>query len=84
MTAELIPHLDLFISLVGAVGSTFLALIYAAVADIVVREKGEFGFFGYKIAISVISIIIGVCGFFVGTTMSLNAIIAALNADTKE
>lgn len=84
LIAELIPHIDLFVSLIGAIGSTFLALIFSPLADLSRRKKDDFGLFKWRLIINLISILIGLCGFSIGTTISLKEIYAALCKDFKE
>lgn len=82
--AELIPHLDLFVSLIGAVGSSFLALIYCPLADLARRQKADYGFLYWRVIIAAVSLFIGVMGFFVGTVVTLNDIIIAVRNDMKK
>ena len=76
-----VPHLDLFLSLMGAVGGTFLGLIYLPLADLTVRKHKEGGYRSWRVALPIISLLFGIAGFFVGTTVSLKEIIAALRDD---
>lgn len=83
MTAELIPHLDLFVSLVGAIGGSFLALIFSPLADISCRWRTGFGFCYWRAIIAIISLTVGILGFVIGTWTSMEAIIIALKKDFK-
>lgn len=76
--AEVIPHLGLFISLVGAVSSTGLALIFPPLSDIAVRKKeGSFGFLKWRLWMDILTIILGLIGFTTGTYASVHEIAGA-------
>ncbi|XP_065226276.1 neutral amino acid uniporter 4-like [Planococcus citri] len=84
LTAEIIPHLDLFVSLVGAIGGTFLALIFTPLADISKRHNQHKGIFKWRTIMAVISLIIGAFGFAIGTVMSFKEIFVALMHDFEK
>lgn len=65
--AELIPHLDIVISLVGAIGSSGLALIFPPVIEIVYRYPNNYGRFRWKLIKDIFLCSFGVFGFVVGT-----------------
>lgn len=72
--AEAIPELGLFISLVGAVSSTALALIFPPIIEMVVYwQTSKIGFF--TIMKDVTIVLIGVLGFATGTYESVTSII---------
>ncbi|XP_012532802.1 proton-coupled amino acid transporter 1 isoform X2 [Monomorium pharaonis] len=72
--AEAIPKLNLFISLVGAVSSTALALVFPPIIEMIVCwHNTSLGFF--TIAKDVMIVLIGVLGFATGTYESLTSII---------
>lgn len=74
--AEAIPHLGLFISLVGAVSSTALALVFPPIIEMVVcSQNASLGVF--TVAKDVIIILIGLLGFATGTYESITAIVRA-------
>ncbi|XP_070168997.1 proton-coupled amino acid transporter 1 isoform X1 [Polyergus mexicanus] len=76
--AEAIPKLGLFISLVGAVSSTALALVFPPIIDMIVCwHNTNLGFF--TITKDVIIVLIGVLGFATGTYESLTAIIKSFS-----
>ncbi|KZC12087.1 PREDICTED: proton-coupled amino acid transporter 1 isoform X2 [Dufourea novaeangliae] len=76
--AEAIPQLGLFISLVGAVSSTALALIFPPIIEMVVCwQNASLGIF--TIAKDVMIVVIGLLGFVTGTYESLTSIIQAFS-----
>lgn len=82
--AEVIPRLGLFISLVGAVSSTGLALIFPPLSDIAVRKKEhDFGFCSWRFFMDILTIILGLIGFFTGTYASVHEIIKAFSSDME-
>lgn len=81
LAAEVIPHLALFISLVGAIASTFLALIFPPICHMVVWKDEGFGSLNWKLHMDIITIVLGLLGFVTGTYFSLYDIIAAFSKD---
>lgn len=79
--AELIPHLDLFISLIGAVGGTLLALVLPSLAYIAHRPKSENGILAWRFIVDMLSILLGIVSFSLGTYFSLVAIIDTFRKD---
>ncbi|GAB1860344.1 Amino acid transporter transmembrane domain-containing protein [Camponotus japonicus] len=76
--AEAVPKLGLFISLVGAVSSTALALIFPPIIEMIVRwHNTNLGFF--TITKDMTIVLIGVLGFATGTYESLTAIIKSFS-----
>ncbi|XP_054013323.1 proton-coupled amino acid transporter 2-like isoform X3 [Hylaeus anthracinus] len=76
--AEAIPQLGLFISLVGAVSSTALALIFPPIIEMVVCwQNATLGLF--TISKDIIIVLIGLLGFATGTYESLTSIIQAFS-----
>lgn len=76
--AEAVPKLGLFISLVGAVSSTALALVFPPMIEMIVYwHNTSLGFF--TITKDVIIILIGVLGFITGTYESMTSIIKSFN-----
>jgi proton-coupled amino acid transporter len=74
--AELIPHLALFISLVGAFGSTALALVFPPVLDMLVSyAKRELTFWVWLK--NSFLLMFALIGFFTGTYASIAEIIKA-------
>ncbi|XP_050315799.1 proton-coupled amino acid transporter-like protein CG1139 [Anthonomus grandis grandis] len=76
--AEAIPLLSLFISLVGAVSSAALALIFPPVLDIV-SSMTFGGMTTYSITKNGLIILIGVVGMVTGTYESISAIVKAFS-----
>jgi len=79
--AEVIPHLALFISLVGAIASTFLALIFPPICHMVVWKDEGFGVLNWKLHMDIITILLGLLGCITGTYFSLHDIIIAFSKD---
>ncbi|XP_012228414.1 proton-coupled amino acid transporter 1 isoform X2 [Linepithema humile] len=76
--AEAIPKLGLFISLVGAVSSTALALVFPPIIEMIVCwHNTNLGFF--TISKDVAIVLIGVLGFATGTYESLTSIIKSFS-----
>ncbi|KOC67447.1 Proton-coupled amino acid transporter 4 [Habropoda laboriosa] len=76
--AEAVPQLGLFISLVGAVSSTALALIFPPIIEMVVCwQNASLGF--CTISKDIVIVLIGLLGFVTGTYESLNSIIRAFS-----
>ncbi|XP_011632277.1 proton-coupled amino acid transporter 2-like isoform X2 [Pogonomyrmex barbatus] len=76
--AEAIPKLGLFISLVGAVSSTALALVFPPIIEMIVCwHNTNLGFF--TITKDVTIVLIGVLGFATGTYESVTAIIKSFS-----
>lgn len=75
--AEAIPKLGLFISLVGAVSSTTLALLIPPVLELVSRSQDAEGIPTIVIIKNILIILIGFVGFITGTYESVRSIIDA-------
>lgn len=75
--AELIPHIGLFISLVGTVCSTALALVFPPLCDLALN----WGKWSWNYVYDVCSIIIAVVGFVTGTYCSVSAIVEVFFSD---
>ncbi|KAG1673998.1 Proton-coupled amino acid transporter 1 [Nymphon striatum] len=73
--AELIPHLDIVIALVGAVGSSGLALIFPPIIEIATFYPDRYGRLNWILFKDILLCLFGLFGFFVGTYATiLNAI----------
>lgn len=72
--AEAVPHLDLIISLVGAVSSTALALIFPPIIEIVVRWQNA-TLDKTTILKDVFILLIGLLGCITGTYENVRQII---------
>ncbi|XP_026297521.1 proton-coupled amino acid transporter 1 isoform X2 [Apis mellifera] len=76
--AEAIPQLGLFISLVGAVSSTALALIFPPIIEMVVCwQNASLGI--CTISKDILIVLIGLLGFITGTYESITSIIKAFS-----
>ncbi|XP_048515661.1 proton-coupled amino acid transporter 1 isoform X2 [Athalia rosae] len=76
--AEAIPQLGLFISLVGALSSTALALLFPPIIEMVVCwQNSSFSIFTF--IKDIVIIIIGILGFITGTYESINSIVHAFS-----
>lgn len=76
--AEAIPHLSLFISLVGAVSSTALALFFPAMMDLAIHWESGLGHLKWLLWKDSFIIFIGIIGFLTGTYASIDAIVQKL------
>jgi len=75
--AAAIPKLDLFISLVGAFSSSFLALIFPPVLELITYWPNP----GKWTLLKDISIILfGIVGFFAGTYASIESLVSAFSS----
>ncbi|ELU12760.1 hypothetical protein CAPTEDRAFT_170430 [Capitella teleta] len=73
--AAVIPHLDLMISLVGAVSSSTLALIFPPILEILTLWPDELGRCKWRLVKDVLLIAFGVLGFLAGSFVSIYEII---------
>ncbi|KAK0177380.1 hypothetical protein PV328_001441 [Microctonus aethiopoides] len=76
--AEAIPNLGLFISLVGAVSSTALALLFPPIIELVVCS-GNHTLGYYKLSKNIFILFIGLLGFVTGTYESITSIVTAFS-----
>ena len=74
--AALIPKLDLFISLVGAFSSSFLALVFPPVLELITFWPNASR---WTVAKDLLIIIFGLVGFLSGTYASIESIIDAFS-----
>lgn len=84
--AILIPKLGLFISLVGAVGSAFLAMIMPPIMDIVYRmgrHDLSHGACNWRMWKNIAILLIGLVGGITGTTITIRDIVQAFHHDDK-
>ncbi|XP_012544828.1 proton-coupled amino acid transporter 1 [Bombyx mori] len=75
--AESIPELGLFISLVGAVSSTALALVFPPLVELVVASQKKEGLSVFIIVKDTIIILFGLFVFVTGTFQSIASIVRA-------
>lgn len=75
--SEGIPHLGLFISLIGAFSTTGLAMVVPPLCDISMRWPCDFGRLYWRLVLDVITLILAFIGFSTGTFYSLKAIFEA-------
>lgn len=76
--AEAIPELGLFISLVGAVSSTALALLFPPIIELVVCWQNA-NLSPFMVIKDVTIVLIGLLGFATGTYESITSIIKAFD-----
>ena len=74
--AAVIPHLDLMISLVGALASSTLAIIFPPILEIIVFWP-DMGRCKWLLPKNIIICLIGIIGFITGTTTAIIEIIKA-------
>ncbi|VDP04788.1 unnamed protein product [Soboliphyme baturini] len=77
--AELIPHLGLFISLVGSLAGACLALVFPAIIDTICEYDGRFWEIHYVLIVfrNFCFFILGILGLVVGTALSIRDIVNA-------
>uniref|UniRef100_A0A1B6KF90 Amino acid transporter transmembrane domain-containing protein n=1 Tax=Graphocephala atropunctata TaxID=36148 RepID=A0A1B6KF90_9HEMI len=79
--AEVIPNLSVFISLVGAVSSTALALVFPPLCDLAVRwSDQDFGPFAWRKIVDYITLVVAAFGFCTGTYYSMVEIVSSLRS----
>jgi len=81
VAADVIPHLSLFISMMGAVASTFLALIFPPLCHMAVTSAGDggngYGLFNWRLVMNCVTLVLGALGFVTGTYASVYEIFGA-------
>lgn len=81
--AELVPALGLFISLIGALCSTALALVFPPVIELIARSEANKGP-GFWICLkNLLILLLALLGFSTGTYESLREIVLHFNEDPK-
>ncbi|XP_013395783.2 proton-coupled amino acid transporter 4-like [Lingula anatina] len=73
--AELIPHLGLFISLVGALSSSALALIFPPIIHTLTFWPDNLGVCKWHFIKNVLIFLLGILGFGIGSYVSLSQIV---------
>lgn len=73
--AAVIPHLDLMISLVGALSSSTLALIFPPILDTLSLWPDNLGQYKWKMIKNGILVVFGFVGFIAGSFVSIHEII---------
>ena len=76
MIAALIPNIGLVISLVGAVASTALSVIFPPICESITFWPDGLGRYKWQLVLNILIISFGVYVFIAGTTLSLSNIIA--------
>lgn len=71
--ADVIPHLSLFISLMGAIASTFLALIFPPLCHmaVVTGDRVGHGRYRWRLLMNGLTLTLGAVGFVTGTYASV-------------
>ena len=75
LLAAAIPDLGLFISLVGALSSSTLALIFPPIINILTNWMGGYGPYRWILVKDIILICIGTIGMVAGTYVSIEQIL---------
>jgi proton-coupled amino acid transporter len=78
-----IPHLDLMISLVGALSSSAIAIIFPPLLEIMTywNEPEQLGRFRWRVLKDVVIMVIGTFGFVIGTVTTIASIVVAFQKD---
>ncbi|OQV14342.1 Proton-coupled amino acid transporter 1 [Hypsibius exemplaris] len=79
--AAAIPKLDLFISLVGAVGSSFLALVFPPLLEVSTFGMEGMGRLNWKLWKNAFIFLFGLVGFVLGTYVAIQEIVLSFQAD---
>lgn len=79
--AELVPHLNIFISLIGAFCSTALALFFPALIEIVLSYGTPEGPGRIVLIKNSFIMLLALIGFLTGTYESMSALIKAFFSD---
>ncbi|RZF48516.1 hypothetical protein LSTR_LSTR011074 [Laodelphax striatellus] len=77
-----VPHLGHFISLIGAVCGTTLALIFPPICDLVIRWPSDFGKLKWRLILDIFSLLVAAIGLVTGVYYSLEAIVDAYSHTT--
>lgn len=80
--AATVPHLDLLISLIGALSSSAIALIFPPILELIVAWPDELGACKWKIGKNVLLILFGFIGFVSGTVTTLIHIAKAFSGNS--
>lgn len=80
VVAQLVPNLSALLSLIGAVCSTVLALVFPPLIEIIVLETDNWKFRAYVYFKNAVILILSLLGFLTGTYESLNGIIKSFNS----
>lgn len=79
--AAAVPDLGLFISLVGALSSSTLALIFPPIINILTNWSGGYGPYRYALFKDMVLVFIGAIGMIAGTYVSIEQILNKNNPD---
>jgi len=79
--AATIPHLDLMISLVGAISSSAIALVFPPMLEIITywNEPRRYGCYRWRVGKDILIMLFGILGFFIGTITTLINIVHAFS-----
>lgn len=81
IAAVLIPHLSLFVSTLGAVSGTFLALIFPPLCHAAAATAAS-DRYGWRMLANGVTLTLGAIAFVTGTYVSCSEIRAALGGET--
>ena len=73
--AAVIPHLDLMISLIGALASSALALIFPPLLEMLTLGPKAMGKCKWRLIKNVLIMVFGLLGFITGTVVTLIRIV---------
>ncbi|CAF4804580.1 unnamed protein product, partial [Rotaria sp. Silwood2] len=76
--AALIPNLGLVISLVGAVASTALSVIFPPICESITFWPDSLGRYKWQLILNILIISFGLYVFIAGTTLSLSNIVTCI------
>lgn len=78
LIAALIPNLGLVISLVGAVASTALSVIFPPICESITFWPNDLGRYRWQLILNLLIIAFGLYVFIAGTTLSISNIFACI------
>ncbi|CAF1028316.1 unnamed protein product [Adineta steineri] len=81
--AALIPNLGLVISLVGAVASTALSVIFPPICETITFWPNGLGRFKWQLILNIFIVLFGLYVFVAGTSLSLSNIIACIREGAR-
>ncbi|KAG1676409.1 Proton-coupled amino acid transporter 4 [Nymphon striatum] len=84
VAAEVIPHLNVVISLVGAVGSSTLAIIFPPILESLLLWPDKLGKYKWILVKNMAIVTLGFITFFVGTFSTIRDAILASDQPTEE
>lgn len=80
--AALIPNLGLVISLVGAIASSALSVIFPPICETITFWPNGLGRYKWRLILNIFLILFGFYVFFAGTALSISNIVTCIREGT--